>query len=214
MEERIRVLIADDHPLFRKGLRGLLESVTGIEVVGEATEGEEAIALAERLLPDVILMDINMPGVNGIEATRRILHVNPSVGVLVLTMYEDDDSVFAAMRAGARGYLLKGVDQEEVLRAINAVSSGEAIFSPSIARRLIHYFSTLEKTVSPVFPELTDREREVLNLIAQGHTNAAIAEKLVLSPKTVRNHVSIIFSKLQVASRAEAIIRARDAGLT
>lgn len=159
-------------------------------------------------------MDINMPGVNGIEATRRILHLSPSIGVLVLTMYEDDDSVFAAMRAGARGYLLKGVDQAEVLRAINAVSSGEAIFSPSIARRLIHYFSTLEKTASPVFPELTDREREVLTLIAQGQTNAAIAEKLVLSPKTVRNHVSTIFSKLQVASRAEAIIRARDAGLT
>jgi DNA-binding NarL/FixJ family response regulator len=214
MEERIRVLIADDHPLFRKGLRGLLESVTGIEVVGEAIDGEEAIALSQHLQPDVILMDIHMPGVNGIEATRRILHVSSSVGVLVLTMYEDDDSVFAAMRAGARGYLLKGVDQEEVLRAINAVSSGEAIFSPSIARRLIHYFSTLEKTVSPVFPELTEREREVLTLIAQGHTNAAIAEKLVLSPKTVRNHVSTIFSKLQVASRAEAIIRARDAGLT
>ena len=206
-------MFSDDHPMFRKGLRGLLESVTGIEVVGEATEGEEAIALTEHLQPDVILMDINMPGVNGIEATRRILHMKPSIGVLVLTMYDDDDSVFAAMRAGARGYLLKGVDQEEVLRAINAVSSGEAIFSPSIARRLIHYFSTLEKTVSPVFPELTDREREVLVLIAQGHTNAAIAEKLVLSPKTVRNHVSTIFSKLQVASRAEAIIRARDAGL-
>jgi DNA-binding NarL/FixJ family response regulator len=207
-------LIADDHPLFRKGMHRLLDSVTGIEVVGEATEGEEAIALAERRQPDVTLMDINMPGMNGIEATRRILHVSPFVGVLVLTMYEDDDSVFAAMRVGARGYLLKGVDQAEVLRAINAVSRGEAIFSPSIARRLIHYFSTLEKTVSRVFPELTDREREVLTLIAQGHTNAAIAEKLVLSPKTVRNHVSTIFSKLQVASRAEAIIRARDAGLT
>ena len=214
MEEPIRVLIADDHPLYRKGLRGLLESVAGIEVVGEATDGEEAIALTEHLQPDVILMDINMPGVNGIEATRRILHMSPTIGVLVLTMYEDDDSIFAAMRAGARGYLLKGVDQVEVLRAIRAVSNGEAIFSPSIASRLIQYFSTLEKTVSPVFPELTDREREVLALIAQGHTNAAIAEKLVLSPKTVRNHVSTIFSKLQVASRAEAIIRARDAGLT
>jgi DNA-binding NarL/FixJ family response regulator len=214
MDETIHVIVADDHPMFRKGLHGLLESVTGIEVVGEATNGEEAIALTERLRPDVILMDINMPGVNGIEATRRILHVNPSVGVLVLTMYEDDDSVFAAMRAGARGYLLKGVDQVEVLRAINAVSNGEAIFSPSIAQRLIHYFSTLEKTASPVFPELTDREREVLILIAQGNTNTAIAEKLVLSPKTVRNHVSTIFSKLQVASRAEAIIRALDAGLT
>jgi DNA-binding NarL/FixJ family response regulator len=214
MEECIRVLIADDHPLYRKGLRGLLESVTGIEVVGEAAEGEEAIALTEHLQPDVILMDINMPGVNGIEATRRILHMSPAIGVLVLTMYEDDDSVFAAMRAGARGYLLKGVDQVEVLRAINAVSSGEAIFSPSIARKLIHYFSTLQSTSPQVFPELTDREREVLTLIAQGHTNTAIAEKLVLSPKTVRNHVSTIFSKLQVASRAEAIIRARDAGLT
>jgi DNA-binding NarL/FixJ family response regulator len=213
MQERIRVLIADDHPLFRKGLRGLLDSVTGIEVVGEGSSGEEAIALAKELQPDVILMDIHMPEVNGIEATRRILHTSPSIGVLVLTMYEDDDSVFAAMRAGARGYLLKGVDQTEVLRAINAVWSGEAIFSPSIARRLIHYFSTMEKAISPVFPELTDREREVLTLIAQGHTNAAIAERLVLSPKTVRNHVSTIFSKLQVASRAEAIIRARDAGL-
>ncbi len=214
MHERIRVLIADDHPLFRKGLRGLLESVAEIEVVGEAMHGEEAIALTERLQPQVVLMDISMPRVNGIEATRRIVHMSPSVGILILTMYEDDDSIFAAMRAGARGYLLKGVDQVEVLRAINAVSSGEAIFSPAIAQRLIHYFSTLEKTVSPVFPELTDREREVLVLIAQGHTNAAIAEKLVLSSKTVRNHVSTIFSKLQVASRAEAIIRARDAGLT
>jgi DNA-binding NarL/FixJ family response regulator len=214
MEESVRVLIADDHPMFRKGLRGLMQSVDGVEVVGEATGGEEAIALAENLQPDVVLMDINMPGVNGIEATRRILHVNPSIGVLVLTMYEDDDSVFAAMRAGARGYLLKGVDQAEVLRAINAVSSGEAIFSPSIASRLIHYFSTLKQTTSQIFPELTDREREVLILIAQGNTNTAIAEKLVLSPKTVRNHVSTIFSKLQVASRAEAIIRARDAGLT
>lgn len=213
MEERIRVLIADDHPLFRKGLHGLLESVAGIEVVGEASTGEEVIVLAAQLQPDVVLMDITMPGVNGIEATRSILHVNPSVGILVLTMYEDDDSVFAAMRAGARGYLLKGVDQTEVLRAIHAVGSGEAIFSPSIARRLMHYFVTLEKTVPPVFPELTDREREVLTLIAQGHTNAAIAEKLVLSSKTVRNHVSTIFSKLQVASRAEAIIRAREAGL-
>lgn len=214
MHEHIRVLIADDHPMYRKGLRGLLESVAEIEVVGEATQGEEAIELTSRLQPQVVLMDIAMPQVNGIEATRRIVQVHPDVGVLVLTMYEDDNSVFAAMRAGARGYLLKGVDQVEVLRAINAVSSGEAIFSPSIARRLIHYFSTLEKTVTPIFPELTEREREVLILIAQGHTNTAIAEKLVLSSKTVRNHVSTIFSKLQVASRAEAIIRARDAGLT
>lgn len=214
MKECIRVLIADDHPLFRKGLRGLIESVTGMEVVGEAIEGEEAILLTERLHPDVVLMDIHMPGVNGIEATSRILHLSPSVGILILTMHGDDDSVFAAMRAGARGYLLKGVDQVEVLRAIHAVSSGEAIFSPSIAQRLIHYFATLTNTITPIFPELTDREREILAQIARGHTNAAIAEKLVLSPKTVRNHVSNIFSKLQVAGRAEAIIRARNAGLT
>ena len=209
----IRVLIADDHPVFRFGLRTLLKADPMMEVVGEATNGEEAIKLADQLAPDVVLMDLTMPGMNGIEAARHILLKHPQMHILVLTMFEDDDSVFAAMRAGARGYLLKGVDQTEVLRAINAVYSGEAIFSPSIARRLIHYFSTMEKAVSPVFPELTDREREVLTLIAQGHTNAAIAERLVLSPKTVRNHVSTIFSKLQVASRAEAIIRARDAGL-
>jgi DNA-binding NarL/FixJ family response regulator len=213
MEARLRVLIADDHPVFRKGLRGVLASVTGIEVVGEAATGEEAIHLAAQLQPDVILMDLTMPGVNGIEATGRILDTSPQMGILVLTMYEDDDFVFAAMRAGARGYLLKGVDQGEVLRAIQAVGNGEAIFSPSIARRLIHYFATLKQGVPPVFPELTDREREVLTWLAQGYTNAAIAEKLVLSPKTVRNHVSTIFSKLQVASRAEAILRAREAGL-
>jgi len=158
-------------------------------------------------------MDLAMPCVNGVEATGRILHTSPLMGILVLTMSEDDDSVFAAMRAGARGYLLKGVDQAEVLRAIQAVSSGEAIFSPSIARRLVQYFATLEQRVPPVFPELTDREREVLTWLAQGRTNAAIAEKLVLSPKTVRNHVSTIFGKLQVASRAEAMLRAREAGL-
>lgn len=212
MEERIRVLIADDHPMFRRGLRGLLESVTGIEVVGEAAEGNEVIALADSLRPNVILMDINMPGANGIEATRQIIGAHSAIGVLALTMYDDDDSVFAAMRAGARGYLLKGADQAEVLRAIHAVHSGEAIFSPPIAQRMIHYFAGL-KQVSPIFPELTEREREVLTLLAQGQTNAAIAEKLVLSLKTVRNHVSTIFSKLQVASRAEAIIRARDAGM-
>jgi DNA-binding NarL/FixJ family response regulator len=213
MDPHLRVLIADDHPVFRKGLRGVLASVMGIEVVGEAATGDEAIRLAAEAQPDVILMDLTMPDVNGIEATERILHASPQVGILVLTMSDDDDSVFAAMRAGARGYLLKGVDQTEVLRAIQAVGSGEAIFSPSIARRLIQYFATLERRIPPVFPELTDREREVLTWLAQGLTNAAIADKLVLSPKTVRNHVSTIFSKLQVAGRAEAILRAREAGL-
>jgi DNA-binding NarL/FixJ family response regulator len=213
MEADLRVLIADDHPVFRKGLRGVLATVTGIAVVGEASTGDEAIHLATQLHPDVILMDLTMPGVNGIEATGRILQTSPHIGILVLTMYDDDEFVFAAMRAGARGYLLKGADQTEVLRAIRAVGSGEAIFSPAIARRLIQYFATLKLVVPPVFPELTDREREVLTLLAQGQTNAAIAERLVLSPKTVRNHVSTVFSKLQVASRAEAMLRARDAGL-
>jgi DNA-binding NarL/FixJ family response regulator len=213
--EQIRVLIADDHPLFRDGLRTLLNSGSEAEVVGEATTGEETIVKAATLQPDVILMDINMPGVNGIEATRRILHTSPHISILVVTMYEDDDSVFAAMRAGARGYLLKGADQDETLRAIKAVSRGEAIFSPAIAKRLIRYFSPTRASVTPpqAFPELTDREREILTLLAQGHNNADIAQRLVLSPKTVRNHLSNVFNKLQVADRAQAIIRAREAGL-
>ena len=212
--EQIRVLIADDHPLFRDGLRTLLNSGLETEVVGEAATGDEAIAQAAALQPDVILMDLNMPGVNGIEATRRILHTSPHISILVVTMYEDDDSVFAAMRAGARGYLLKGADQEETLRAIKAVSRGEAIFSPAIAKRLIRYFTPMRAAATPpqAFPELTEREREILTLLAQGHNNAEIAQRLVLSPKTVRNHLSNIFNKLQVADRAQAIIRAREAG--
>src|SRR5262249_31191572 len=211
--QRIGVLIADDHPLFRDGVRALLQSVVETEVVGEAATGEEAIAQATALQPDVILMDLQMPGKNGIEATRAILRASPHIGILVLTMYEDDDSIFSAMRAGARGYLLKGAEQTEILRAIHAVSHGEAIFSPAIAERLAQYFAALEQSpFSRVFPDLTDREREILVLIAQGCSNGEIASRLVLSQKTVRNHVSNIFSKLQVADRAQAIIRARDAG--
>jgi DNA-binding NarL/FixJ family response regulator len=214
MMEKIHILIADDHPLFRDGLRALLNSVPNTEVVGEATSGAEAISIAASLQPDVILMDINMPGVNGIEATRSIMQTSPHIGVLVVTMFEDDDSVFAAMRAGARGYLLKGADQAEVLRAINAVASGEAIFSPAIAVRLMRFFAAPTPAAPPqAFPELTEREREILTLIAQGHNNTDIADRLVLSPKTVRNNVSNIFSKLQVADRAQAIVRARAAGL-
>lgn len=217
--EHLRVLIADDHPVFRYGLRALLSAEPTIEVVGEATTGEDSIRLAASLIPSVILMDLNMPGLNGIEATRSILHTAPSIAVLVLTMFEDDDSVFAAMRAGARGYLLKGAGGEETIRAIRAVGSGEAIFSPSIAQRLIRYFgentsAQMPGSTNQEFPELTEREHEVLALIAQGYSNPAIVEKLVLSNKTVRNYVSNIFGKLQVASRAEAVIRARKAGIT
>jgi DNA-binding NarL/FixJ family response regulator len=212
--EHIRVLIADDHPVFRGGLRTLLDSVPETVVAGEASTGDEAIAQAATHQPDVILMDLHMPGLNGIEATRIILRTSPHIGILVLTMFEDDDSVFAAMLAGASGYLLKGADQSEIVRAITAVSHGEAIFSPSIAGRLTHYFAMLSNASLPqAFPELTEREREVLTLIAQGCNNTEIAGRLVLSPKTVRNHVSNIFNKLQVADRAQAIIRAREAGL-
>jgi DNA-binding NarL/FixJ family response regulator len=209
----IRILIADDHPVFRFGLRALLGADPGATVVGEATTGDEAVAMADELAPDVILMDINMPGVNGIEATRQILLANPTIGILVITMF-DNDSIFAAMRAGARGYLLKGAEGDETLRAIRAVANGEAIFSPAVAERLMHYFAAPSTAPRPhLFPELTEREHEILDLLAEGFTNSNIAERLFLSPKTVRNHVSNVFSKLQVTDRAQAIIRAREAGL-
>ena len=183
----IRVLIADDHPLFRDGLRALLTSVPETELVGEAATGEDAVATADSMQPDVVLMDIRMPGVNGIEATRRILNASPSTAVLMLTMFEDDDTVFAAVRAGARGYLLKGADQAEVIRAIQAVASGEAIFGPAIATRMINYFAAGQRSATAEsLPELTNREREILTLIAQGVNNPDIAQRLVLSPKTVR----------------------------
>ena len=210
----IRVLIADDHPFYRQGVNTMLSVAPDIEIAGEVASGDEAIAQTASLQPDVILMDLKMPGINGIEATRRILHTSPHIGVLVLTMFEADESVFAAMRAGARGYLLKDAGQEELVRAIKAVSRGQAIFSPAIAQRLIHYFAALRPMAADLaFPELTDREREILQLIAQGHSNAEIAERLLLRLKTVQNHVSNIFSKLQVADRAQAIVRAREAGL-
>ena len=210
--EPIRILIAEDHPLYRKGMISLLQSFPEFEVVGEAATGEEAVARATQLQPDVILMDLQMPEVNGIEATRRILQESPNIRVLVVTLFEDDDSVFMALRAGARGYVLKDADEEEVVLSIRAVGRGEAIFSPAVATRVLAYFS---KPAAPpqVFPTLTDREREILNLIAQGHPNPSIARELSLSTKTVGNYVSNIFTKLQVADRAQAIIRAREAGL-
>jgi DNA-binding NarL/FixJ family response regulator len=212
--ETLRVLIVDDHPVFLAGLRMLLDADPRTEVVGEASTGAEAISLAARTQPDAVVMDLHLPDINGIEATRVITQTSPHIGVLVLTMYDDEDSVFAAMRAGARGYLLKGAGPVDILHAIAAVGGGTAVFGPSIAQRLIDYFSTQRAmSVAAPFPELTEREREVLNLIAGGESNTAIAERLYLSAKTVRNHVSNIFSKLQVADRAQAIVRARKAGL-
>jgi DNA-binding NarL/FixJ family response regulator len=212
--DQLRVLICDDHPVFRNGLRMLLSAQDGIDVVGDASTGREAVSRADELQPDVVIMDLQMPELNGIEATREIVATSPHVKVLVLTMFEDDDSVFAAMRAGARGYLLKGADQDEIVRAIEAVGSGEAIFGPRVAARVIEYFTTPQPThAAQAFPELTAREREVLERIARGESNATIARHFVLSQKTVRNHVSNIFTKLQVADRAQAIVRAREAGL-
>ncbi len=207
------MVVADDHPAFRQGVRALLMTASDIEVVGEAITGTAAVATVRSLQPDVVLMDLQMPELNGIDATRQIVKESPHIGVLVLTMVEDDDSIFAAMRAGARGYLLKGVGADDLNRAVHAVSEGQAIYSPTIAQRILTYFSSGSRPSDPAFPELTDREREVLDLIAAGLNNSAIAQRLVLSPKTVRNHISNIFSKLQVADRSEAIVRARDAGL-
>lgn len=216
--EPVRILIADDHHLFREGLNALLSTIENIEVVGQVATGEEAITQAEALQPDVVLMDINMPDVNGIRATERIVQTNPHIGVVVVTMVEDDVSVFMAMRAGARGYVLKGAHHEELLQAVHAVAAGQALFGPTVAARMMHFFRELQ--VDPllaahgddVFPTLTEREREVLEAIAQGLNNEMIAGQLGISSKTVRNHISSIFSKLQVSSRAQAIIRAREAG--
>jgi DNA-binding NarL/FixJ family response regulator len=212
-DQPIRILIADDHPVFRFGLRALLESQSDMVVLAEAQSGEESVQMAQSLQPDVVLMDVNMPGLNGIEAARRIAATAMDTAILIITMF-DDDTVFTAMRAGARGYLLKGAQGDETLRAIRAVASGEVIFSSGVAKQMMAYFARGMKTAEDApFPDLSPREREILELLAQGFTNTAIAEKLVLSPKTIRNQVSNIFSKLQVATRSEAILKAREAGL-
>ena len=208
----LRVLLVDDHPVFLAGLRMLLEAEPRTDVVGEAATGAEAVELAARLQPDAVIMDLRLPDIGGHEVTRCITHTSPHIGVLVLTMHDDDESIFAAMRAGARGYLLKGAAPAEIIHAIHAVGTGAAVFGPGVAARLIEFFAT-QRTPTAVFPELTEREREILHLIASGDNNEAIAARLVLSGKTVRNHVSNIFSKLQVADRAQAIVRARKAGL-
>lgn len=206
------MLVVEDHPLFRKGVVALLEAVSDFSVAGVAVSGEEAVARAGELRPDVVLMDLQLPGMSGIEATRAIVGSHPEVRVLVLSLFEDEDSVFLALRAGARGYVLKDADEEELTGAIRAVARGEAIFSQAVAGRVLAFFAQ-PRPVPKVFPGLTDREREILGLIAQGHPNPSIARTLFLSPKTVANYVSAIFAKLQVADRAEAMIRAREAGL-
>lgn len=214
MNEPIRILIADDHAHFRAGVRALLLTEADLHVAGDAPTGDAAVALSAELQPDVVLMDLNMPGLNGVEATRRIVSASPHIAVLVLTMFEDDDSVFSVLQAGARGYVLKGASKAELLRCIRAVASGEAIFGASIARRLMGYFSALRNTPrAGLFPELTERERDILDLMAQHLANPDIARRLGLSDKTVRNYVSNICAKLQVLDRAQAILRAREAGL-
>jgi DNA-binding NarL/FixJ family response regulator len=218
MSNPIRVLIVDDHTLFREGVTALLSTALNIEVVGEAATGNEAVDKAIALTPDVILMDIQMPDGSGIDATQRIFQSLPNVSVIMLTMLEDNDSLFAAMRAGARGYILKGADKVEVLKTIRAVADGEALFGPAVAKRLTAFFQHLGKTslrTAPdlVFPELTEREREILELVAQRLTNPEISDRLAISGKTVSNHISSIFNKLQIVDRTQAIIRAREAGL-
>lgn len=211
----LRVLIADDHPLFRKGLRTLLNSLAETTVIGEAASGAAAVEMALALRPDVILMDLQMPEGGGLSAIRRLIQAWPEARILVVTLFEDDESVFTALKVGARGYVLKDAEEGEIARAIQAVAQGEAIFSPAIAARLMDYFTAGQTSphVAP-FPELTEREREILALIARGRSNAEIADELTLSLKTVRNHASNIYNKLQVADRTQAALRAREAGLT
>jgi DNA-binding NarL/FixJ family response regulator len=209
-----RVIVADDHPTFRRGLGALLASLDDFELVGEAADGEAAIALAAAVRPDVVVMDLNMPVVDGIEATRRIVAADPAVAVLVLTMLDEDESVFAAMRAGARGYVVKGADTDDIVRSLESVARGDAVFGPAVASRVLSYLTRPLAARDPVlFPDLSDREREVLELLARGFSNSQIARTLSISPKTVRNHVSNVFTKLQVRDRNEAMERARRAGL-
>ncbi len=215
--EPVRVLIVDDHPVYRDGLTRLLSELPGFDVVGTAGDGNQAVELADLLAPDVIIMDLRMPGLDGIEATRRITATNPDIGIVVLSMFEDDELVFAAVRAGARGYLLKDADDEQIGAVVRGIARGEAIFGPGTAQRLLDLLAHLPPnpaiTASARFPQLTIREHEVLELLARGRRNTEIAEELFLSERTVRNYVSNIFTKLQVADRAQAITAARDAGI-
>jgi DNA-binding NarL/FixJ family response regulator len=213
MTDHVRVLIADDHPIFRDGLRALLATDPAIQLVGEAADGTDAQRKVDELQPDIVLMDLHMPDVDGVAATRKIVQAYPAVAIIVLTMFDDDDSVFAAMRAGARGYLLKGTKQADLIRAIHLVAAGGAMFGPAVAQRMIEFFARPRHSAVLPFPQLTEREHEILDLLAQGQPNASIATRLSISDKTVRNHVSNIFAKLAVADRAQAVVRAREAGL-
>ncbi|HZG79070.1 MAG TPA: response regulator transcription factor [Paenibacillus sp.] len=214
-DDRITILLADDHPVYTEGLAMILRAAPDIDIVGTAASGREAVELAEALQPDVVLMDVHMPDGNGIESARAIREASPHIAVLMLTMLEDDATVFSAMRAGARGYLLKGARGREIVRAVYAAADGESIFSPALARRMMYYFESFRppEAEADAFPQLTAREKEVLALIAQGRSNAEIGGLLGLAPKTVRNHVSNVLNKLQVADRARAIVVARESGL-
>jgi DNA-binding NarL/FixJ family response regulator len=212
----VRIVLADDHPVVRNGLRALISTIDGLEVVGEAADGESAIREVQRQRPDLVQLDVRMPGIDGVEATRRIRVAVPETAVLMLTMFDDDATVFTAMQAGARGYLLKGAEQEEIVTAIHAVVAGQAIFGPTVAARMISYFAQPTEAAATAlhpFPELTAREQEILGLLAAGHGTATIADQLALAPKTISNHLTGIFAKLEVADRAGAIVRARDGGL-
>jgi DNA-binding NarL/FixJ family response regulator len=212
-DQPIRVVIADDHPVFRSGLRTLVEEAPSLDYAGDAADGQQAIDICASTRPDIVLMDIRMPGVSGIDATRQIISDRPETGVLMLTMLEDDTTVFAAMRAGARGYILKGADPDQIIRAITAVAAGEVIFGAALAARMAAFFRGGARRVQPAFAELSSREHDVLDLIAAGASNSEIAQRLGLTEKTVRNNVSAVFAKLQVADRPTAIVRARNAGL-
>ena len=213
LTRKLKVLIADDHAVFRAGLRMLISQSDDLEVVAEAATADEAVLAAAQWHPDVIVMDLRMPGRDGISATRDILRDHPGAGILLLTMHDDEQSVVAAMRAGARGYALKGSGEEDIVRAIRAVGHGDAIFGPAVANQILGMFAEAPSAAVRAFPELTTREREILELLAGGASNGQIAYRLDLSPKTVRNHVSNICNKLQVVDRAQAALRARDAGL-